>query len=31
MTPKQAEAGPVICGVCGAPFEVEKHQEDDDG
>jgi hypothetical protein len=21
MTPKQIEDGPVICGVCGAPFE----------
>ena len=21
MTPKQIEDGPVICGVCGTPFE----------
>jgi hypothetical protein len=31
MTPKQAEAGPVICGVCGEPFEVGEHQEDENG
>jgi len=27
MTPKQIEDGPVICGVCGTPFEAP---EDDD-
>ena len=33
LTPKQLEAGPVLCGVCGEPFEVpepdDEHQDDE--
>ena len=28
MTPKQIEDGPVICGVCQAPFELPGQADD---
>jgi hypothetical protein len=30
LTPKQLEAGPILCGVCGEPFEVPEPDEPDD-
>ena len=29
MTPKQIEDGPVICGLCNAPFEVPEDSDQD--
>ena len=29
MTPKQIEDGPVICGVCGTPFEAPEDSDQD--
>ena len=29
MTPKQIEDGPVICGLCGAPFEAPETEDDE--
>ena len=29
LSPKQIEDGPVICGVCGAPFEAPEDSDQD--